>query len=58
MMAFLVIKTPIPSGFPPGPIGGIIGHGRPSEDHLRGNAFVRRAWRANLPALIISAATT
>jgi hypothetical protein len=39
---------PTPSGFPPGPIGGIMGHGRPTQNHLRRHARVRRARRTDL----------
>jgi hypothetical protein len=40
-------KSPIPSGFPPRPIGGIMGDAR-TEDHLGPNARVRRPRAAGL----------
>ena len=41
-------ESPIYSGFPPGPIGGIIAHGRPSKNNLRRHARPRCARRADL----------
>lgn len=50
-----VSTAPIPSGFPSGAIGGIIGHARPTaKDHVRRNALLGRA-RGTFPATFLLA---